>query len=136
EYGVGAYARWYQAQATAAGLAAVGLAVALGGPRRILVYLAVFAAARLAITQAPLDARPVAHWLLALLAFGAVTVAGVRLTAPEHGAPALGWAMVAFAVLMGLARRNAPLRTWFGLIERGFYVAMLAWLALVAARLV
>ena len=135
-YGVGRYARWYQAQATAAGLAAVALAVALGGPRRVVILLAVFAAGRLAITQAPLDRRRVAHGLLAVLAFGAVAIAGIRLTSAEHGTPSLGWAMAAFVFLMAITRRNPPLRGWFGLIERGFYAAMLAWLALVATRLV
>jgi sirohydrochlorin ferrochelatase len=134
-YGVGRYARWYQAQATAAGLAAVALAVALGGPKRVVVLLALFAAARLAITQAPLDARPLAHWLLVALAFGSVTIAAIRLTGSEHGTPALGWTMAALLAVMTLTRRNPPLRRWFGLIERGFYVAMLAWLTLVAARL-
>ena len=136
EYGVGSYARWYQAQATAAGLAAVALAVALGGPRRVVLLLALFAGARLAITQAPLDRRRVAHWLLAVLAFGSAAVAGVRLKPLDHGTPALGWAMLAFVLLMAIARKSPELRGWFGLIERGFYVSMLAWLALVAARLV
>jgi hypothetical protein len=136
QYGVGAYARWYQAQAAAAGLAGVALAIALAGPRRVVASLAVFAAARLAITQAPLDRRRAPHWLLAALAFASVTIAAIRLTAAEHGTPALGWIMVAFVGLMALTRRNPPLRSWFGLIERGFHVAMLAWLALVAARLV
>ncbi|HET8558799.1 MAG TPA: DUF998 domain-containing protein [Gaiellaceae bacterium] len=135
-YGVGRYAHWYHAQAGAAGVAAVALAFALGGPKRVVVLLAVFAAARLAISQAPLDARPLAHWALAAVAFGSAAIAAVRLTGSEHGIPALGWAMTALVALMALTRRNPPLRRWFGLVERGFYVAMLAWLALVAARLV
>ena len=136
EYGVGPYARWYQAQAACAGAAAALLAAALGGPPRILVLLAVFAAARLAISQAPLDKRRVVHWVLALLAFGSMTAAGIRLATSEHGTPAFGWAMLAFVLLMGVSRRNPELRGSFGLVERGFYAAMLAWLALVAARLV
>jgi Protein of unknown function (DUF998) len=135
EYGVGAYARWYQAQAAAAGLAGLALAVALGGPRRVVVLLGVFGAARLAITPAPLDRRRVAHWILAVLAFGSVAIAATRLTAAEHGIPALGWAMVTCIVLMGVARRSTELRGSFGLIERGFYAAMLARLTLVSARL-
>jgi len=135
-YGVGRYARWYQTQAAAAGLAAVALAAALGGPRRVVILLAVFAAARLAITRAPLDAKPVAHWVLAALAFGAVTIAATRLAGADHGTSELGWTMTAFVALMAIARRTPALHRWFGLVERGFYVAMLAWLTLVAARLV
>jgi hypothetical protein len=85
--------------------------------------------------QAPLDTRRVAHWLLAVLAFGSITVAAIRLDASQHGTPALGWTMAAFVLLMALTRRNPELRPWFGLIERGFYAAMLAWLTLVAVRL-
>jgi hypothetical protein len=136
EYGVGAYARWYQAQVTCAGLAAIGLAVALGGPRRVLVLLTVFAVTRLAIAHAPLDTRPIVHWVLAVVAFGAVTIAATNLKPAQHGSPTLGWAMVACAILMGITRRSTQPRRWFGLAERGFYAAMLAWLALVAVRLV
>ena len=94
-YGVGQYARWYQAQVTCAAFAAAMLAAALRHPRHVVVLLAVFAAARLAITQFPMDTQRVPHWLLAVVAFG-----------------------------------------FFGLAERAFYVAMLAWLALAAVRLI
>jgi hypothetical protein len=41
--------------------------------------------------------------------------------------------MVALAVLTAFAL-GTPLRPWFGLIERAFYVAMLTWFVLVAVR--
>ena len=130
-YGVGDYARWYQAQAACCGVAALLLAVALRHPRHVVVLLVVFGVARLAITQFPMDSARGAHWLLAVAAFGSLTSAAIRLKAAQHGEPALGWAMLA-ALLAGMALRRAA----FGVAERAFYVAMLAWLALVAARLV
>jgi len=130
-YGVGACARWYQAQAAFAGVGGILLAVALRHPRHVVVLLVVFGLARLAITQFPMDSRRSAHWLLAVIAFGSVTSAAIRLTARLHGAPSLGWAMLA-ALLGGMLLR----RVAFGLAERAFYVAMLAWLALVATRLI
>jgi hypothetical protein len=99
EYGVGEFAAWYRTQAAAAGLAGAALAVALDGPTRVVVLLGVFAAARLAITQAPLDARWVVYWLLAVLAFGSITLAAIRLDASQHATRALGWTMAAFVLL-------------------------------------
>jgi hypothetical protein len=45
-----------------------------------------------------------------------------------------GWLMAALAVGTMVSLRT-PLRPWLGLIERGYYVAMLTWLFLVSARL-
>jgi Protein of unknown function (DUF998) len=143
EYGVGPFARWYQAQATAAGLAAIALAVALGGPRRVVTLLSVLAAARILIGWFPMDTTVVGdrttrggiHVLLAAVAFTSASWAGIALGSTEHGQPELGWAMAACALGTALALRNAPLRPRLGLIERGYYAGMLAWLALVAARL-
>ena len=134
-YGVGSYARWYQAQAASSGMATALLAAALGRPRGVLALLAFYAAGRVAITRFPMDARVAAHWLLAVVAFAALAAAAIRLKPPEHGVPALGWAMVASLAAMMLARRNPPLRRWFGLAERAFYAAVLVWLVLVTARL-
>jgi hypothetical protein len=134
-YGVGRHARWYQAQAACSGIAAALLAGSLGTPAVVVVLLALYAGARLAITQFPMDTRPVGHWLLAVVAFGGVAAAAIRLKATEHGTPTLGWAMLACLVATTVARRNPPLRRRFGLAERGFYAALLVWLVLVAARL-
>ena len=141
EYGVGRYGRWYGLQAALAGIAAVCLAVALGHPRRIVVLLAVLAAARLAIGWFPANAasddptlRGGVHLLLALVTFTAASWAAIALRSGEGGAPWLGWLMAALAVGTMVSLRT-PLRLWLGLIERGYYVAMLAWLVLVSARL-
>ena len=128
-YGVGKYARWYQAQASFAGSAGILLAVALRQPRHVVVLLVVFGIARLAITQFPMDTRRGPHALLAVAAFGTVTSAAIRLPSSLHGTPGLGWAMLV-ALLAGIVLRQVA----FGLAERAFYVAMLAWLVLVAAR--
>jgi hypothetical protein len=129
-YGVGKYARWYQAQAACAGVAGILLAVALRHPRHVVVLLVVFGIARLAITQFPMDTARGPHALLAVAAFGSVTSAAIRLSSSLHGTPALGWAMLA-ALLAGILLR----RVAFGLAERAFYAAMLVWLGLVATRL-
>ena len=130
-YGIGAYRRWYPAQAVCAAVAALCLALALRhGPAVVVTLLVVFAAGRLAITQFPMDVERAVHWLLATIAFVSIAAAAIHLKRPDYGTPALGWVMIASLVAGSLARRVA-----FGLAERGFYVAMLAWLALVAARL-
>jgi len=148
EYGVGGYRRWYGAQATCAGVAALLLAGALAkgvspAPRRVVALLVVLAVARVAIGRFPTDLvgarnrtrNGAIHLLLAAAAFTSASWAGIALKRPQHGQPALGWAMAACAIGTMLALRRSPLKPWLGLIERGYYVAMLAWLALVAARL-
>ena len=149
EYGVGFYARWYQAQAASAGTAALLLAGALAKdvspvPRRVVALLVVLAVARVAIGWFPTDllgARTRTrngsiHLLLAVAAFTSASWAGTALRRSQHGQPALGWAMAVCAMGTFLAVHRSPLKPWLGLIERGYYVAMLAWLVLVAVRLV
>lgn len=140
--GVGRYARWYGLQAGLAGIAAICLAVALGHPRRVATLLSVLAAARLAIGWFPTDGtaseqptwRGSVHLLLALVAFTAAPWAAIALRPADHGEPWLGWLMAAFALGTMLSLRTS-LRPWLGLVERGYYVAMLAWLILVSVRL-
>ena len=142
EYGVGRYARWYGLQASLAGIAAICLAVALGHPRRVVTLLAVLAAARIAIGWFPTDGaaseaptwRGGVHLLLALVTFTAASWAGIALRTGNHGEPWLGWLMAALAIGTMLSLRTS-LRPWLGLIERGYYAAMLAWLSLVPIRL-
>ena len=142
EYGVGRYAHWYGLQAGLAGVAAICLAFALGHPRRVVMLLAVLAAARIAIGWFPTDGvaseeptwRGAVHLLLALVAFAAASWAAIALRTGNHGEPWVGWLMAALAIGTMLSLRTS-LRPWFGLIERGYYAAMLAWLILVSARL-
>jgi len=148
EYGIGRYGDWYRAQAACAGTAALLLAGALAkgvspAPRRVIALLVVLAVTRIAIGRFTTDAlgtrqasrEGTIHVLLAAAAFASASWAGFALRPAQHGQPALGWAMAAFALGTALSLRNRPLRPWLGLIERGYYVAMLAWLALVAVRL-
>lgn len=132
EYGIGAYAAWYRAQVRCAAAAAVLLALALRHPARVVVLLLVLAAARFGIGLFPVLHR--SHVLFALVAFVSASWAAIALKRWEHGLPALGWAMAACAIGTSLALRSS-LRPWLGLIERGFYAAMLTWLVLVAVRL-
>jgi Protein of unknown function (DUF998) len=142
EYGVGRYARWYGLQASLAGIAAICLAVALGRPRYVVTLLAVVATARLAIGWFPTDTatsdhptrRGGIHLILALVAFTTAPWAAIALRSSQHGAPWLGWLMAALALVTMISLRSS-LRPWFGLIERGYYAAMLAWLILISVRL-
>jgi hypothetical protein len=141
EYGVGRYGLWYGLQATLAGIAAICLAVALGHPSTVVTLLVVLGAARIAIGWFPTDAaseqptrRGAVHLLFALVAFTAASWAAIALQPAEHGEPWLGWLTAAFAIGVMISLRTS-LRAWFGLVERGYYAAMLAWLFLVSARL-
>lgn len=156
DYGVGRSAPLYRAQTSACAVSALLLAAALSAgadpaPTLVIVLLVVFAAARIAIPWFPTDldrAQPTRtgriHVLLAGLAFGSIAWAAASL--PDrvdwpgvHGTlVALGWAVVVLAVACGLCMSRALHRAtepFFGLVERLFYAAMLAWLAVVAAQL-
>jgi hypothetical protein len=148
DYGVGPSLPYYRAQTSAMALAAIFVAAALAraidpAPRRVIVLLLVFAAARLAIPFFPTDldrtrrtGTGVIHALLAAVAFGTVAWAAATLPDRAHwtGLAALGWIVVATAIAMALSlRARVP---YFGLVERLFYAATLAWLALVSVRLI
>jgi Protein of unknown function (DUF998) len=148
EYGVGRFAGWYRAQAAYAGLAAVLLAGALARgldpvSRRVVALLVVFALARVAIGFFPTDLigatertrTGAIHGLLAVAAFVSISWAASALPAHEHGARWLGYVMTAAVVGMVVSVRTPALRVYFGLIERGFYAAFLAWIFLVSLRL-
>jgi hypothetical protein len=111
EYGVGRYARWDGIQASCTGLAALCLAVALGHPRRV--------AARGARGRADPDR------------LGPDRHAHVD---PANAARPGSFAARVRRVATMLALRPS-LRPWFGLVERGYYVALLTWLAVVSAGL-
>jgi hypothetical protein len=63
----------------------------------------------------------------------AISWGAIALPRSHHGEPWLGWVIAALAgaTVFSLCK---SLRTWFGLIERAFYVAMSAWPFLVSAR--
>ena len=154
QYGITPYRAGYRVQTIAYGVAGIGAALGLAtfpGPVTVVVALcAVFAAARLSISWFPMD-HPGSprtesgrrHGLLAITAFAAVGLAGWRLAnllGRDGIHPAVAGASDAFAALMAISlvamvvdRRSGGKH--FGLIERGFYLGMSAWLATVAALL-
>jgi hypothetical protein len=161
DFGVGLAKRWYQAQASALGLAAAFAAAGLAAlpgppPTTVIVLLLVFAAARFAITRFPTDVdrsqlTPTGrvHILLAAAAFASIAVAAAKVPdatrdhpgwSSWHGVLAgLGWAVVATSIATGLGvtRLLGPtLLPVFGLIERLFYAAMLVWFVAVSIRLI
>jgi hypothetical protein len=147
DYGVGPSLPFYRAQTAAMALAAIlvagGLARAIDpAPQRVIVLLAVFAGARLAIPFFPTDldrtrrtTHGVVHALLAVVAFATVAWAAATLPHRVHwtGMAALGIAVVVTAVATGLSIRARF--AYFGLVERAFYVAVLLWLLVVSLKL-
>jgi hypothetical protein len=123
-YSVGRFAWGYRLQVCLAAAAAVLLAAALPGhPRKQVVLLAVFAAARAAIAFFPIDRR-LPHGILAIVAFVAIAICA------SSYAPRIA-GRVASAGLIG----GALLRAYFGALERLFYAAIIAWFAVVAVRI-
>lgn len=154
QYGITPYRAGYRAATIAFAVAGVALAVGIDravGSRAsaVIVLLAIFAAARAAISWFPMDAPGTAltptgraHGLLAVAAFGGATIAAFKLGAVLRDgqrwhalAPvstALGAAM-AFCLAVAIVSRSYPaLRARFGAIERGFYLAAIAWFAVFA----
>jgi Protein of unknown function (DUF998) len=155
QYGITPYRAGYRVATVSFAISGVALALGLDraitspGRGALVAALIVFAAARAVISWFPMDApgstptsTGVAHGVLALLAFGGATFAAFRLGALLAGqtvwsslAPVstgLAWAMLAALVLMGLARSHPIIRARFGIVERGFYVAAIAWFAVFA----
>jgi hypothetical protein len=154
QYGISPYRNGYRVQTLAYALAGLGAALGLAklpGPVAFVVVLCVvFAAARAAIRWFPMDAPGAErtttgswHGALAIVAFGAVAIAAeilARLLRQDAIHPALASAsdvlsvlMLATFVAMAVSRHLGA--QFYGLAERGFYVSMTAWLALVAILL-
>jgi hypothetical protein len=119
----------------------------------VIALLAIFAAARAAISWFPMDAPGAprtstgrAHGLLAGAAFGGATIAAFKLAAVLRNghrwhalAPVSTALGVAMAVSLGgviVSRSYPALRVRFGAIERGFYVSAIAWFAVFAGACV
>jgi hypothetical membrane protein len=143
DYGVGRYQGLYAGATATIGIAALALAVGLwreDAPWHVLALLVLFALARFAIPVFPTDlegerrSRPgEIHLLLAAVAFASICWA----MSAYRAAPWLGYVAAVCAVGTLLSLRGLHvLRPWTGLIERGFYVAMLTWFLLVSVELV
>ena len=141
---------------SALAIASASLTVAFardGGPGAgSLVALAVFGAARLGIAWYPVDlpGEPTTptgrvHNLLAVAAFASIAVAASSIpdglmaaawSGKANGLDVLGAVVMWAAIATGVFFFVAPLRRWFGLVERALYWATFGWLALAAADLI
>ena len=162
QYGITRYRLGYRVQtigfAVAGAAAAVGLAEAAPGRARALIALViVFAVARAIISWFPMDepgAEPSGHGrmhgVLAVVTFLAITDAARRLGAVAKQVPgwttlsgvstAVAWLMLASLVAMLVVGRRARVNhaspSYFGAVERAFYLAIVVWLVLVGGALI
>ena len=161
QYGITRYRLGYRIQtialAVAGAAAAVGLAEAAPGRARALIaLLIIFALARLVISWFPMDEpggersnHGAMHGLIAIVTFVAIALAAGRLSTVAKQVPGWGtlstvsgafaWLMVASLVAMMVMRRGASATkstpSYFGAVERVFYLAVVAWLVLVGVGL-
>ncbi len=137
DYGAGLHWRWYWAGVAGVSVAALALVLAAlvgasAEPTAAVILLALFAAARIAIAWFPTDVGvdiPVTstgrtHGALAIVAFASIAIAANTYVGVS---PWFGWALYATAALLLLCLAWPPARVIFGLFERLFYLAMIAW---------
>jgi hypothetical protein len=157
DYGASGYRLFYTVLVCSLGLGAllllIALAIGTGVAKGGLIWLGVYAAARIAIAFFPhdLEGKPVTptgrvHLALAAAAFAAIAFAAADLAPALRDEPgwggetligALRWAVIITAVATLVARVVIPVRrTTFGLIERLLYGASIAFLVVVAVEAV
>jgi Protein of unknown function (DUF998) len=155
QYGITTFRAGYRVATIAFAVTGIALAVGIGqavsghGRAVVLVLLVIFAIARAVISWFPMDAPGAdrtrtgqTHGLLAIVAFASATSAALRLgVVLSHEerwrslaavSTALGWVMAACLVGLALAHSFPAVRARFGAIERGFYLAAIAWFAVFA----
>ncbi len=147
----------YRTQVVATGGAAILLTVALVAGNLAsgigVAALVLFGASRILIARYPTDPRGTtrfttsgrAHLLLATttfvtIAIAAPSISGAMTASPDWRGPtglltALGWAATILSLATFAAGATPTTRRVFGLVERGAYAAMLAWLAVAAAAI-
>ncbi|HEV3329029.1 MAG TPA: DUF998 domain-containing protein [Acidimicrobiales bacterium] len=149
QYGITRYRAGYRVLTISMGVAGTAIATALAtlpsSFDEVVVLLAIFATCRYAISWFPMDAPGTpptstgrAHGLLAVVTFGSIAVAAIRLFKQLEVDPhldtlastsrILGWLMVTCFALLFFARLAPDLRRYFGASERALYVAILVWL--------
>jgi hypothetical protein len=157
DYGASGYRLFYTVLVCSLGLGAllllIALAIGTGVAKGGLIWLGVYAAARIAIAFFPhdLEGKPVTptgrvHLALAAAAFAAIAFAAADLAPALRDEPGWGgetligvlrWAVVITAVATLVARVVIPVRrTTFGLIERLLYGASITFLVVVAVEAV
>ena len=156
QYGITRYRLGYRIATICTGLAGVFIAAGIQADVRgagvVVVVLVVFGLARLAISWFPMDTpgTPVSasgrrHGLLAIVAFASVGIAALRLsdvlrrthqwTDASGSIQVAGWLMLVAIIAMVVVRRGSG-GSYFGAVERAFYVGMLAFLAIVSVALI
>ena len=160
DYGVGRYRAVFWLQAIAGAVGGFALAVALAEtapsiPSIVVVLLIAASAARLLIPFFATDqggsrfqtVHGTIHMILAIVVFAALIVAASELgstledRAAWHGVKGwlttLPWVMTgaALALIVGLRPWAPRLHLIYGLIERVFYLASIAWFLIVAIEL-
>jgi hypothetical protein len=147
DYGVGRYRIWHRIAVVS--LAAAGFANAIGSfgtirpePGLVIVFLTVFAVARILIPLFPTDVEGQphtrtgrVHWVLAITAFASLaTAAGFfKGTGLDD---VIGWVVVGTAVFMILVLCVPRLRRILGFAERLFYFSMICWFLITGVELV
>ncbi len=156
-YALSPFGYLYRIQVVATGLAALLLTVALSGsepaPDVGLALLALFGTSRILIARYPTDPRGTTsfsrpgrlHIVLAATTFVTIAVAAPSITGPLAASPgwsgpaalltALGWTTTIFALGTFASTTTPPTQRVFGLVERGAYAGILAWLVVAAAGL-
>jgi hypothetical protein len=161
QYGITRYRLGYRVQTIAIGVAGVAAAVGLakaapGRARALIALILVFAIARFVISWFPMDepgSEPTnhgrMHGILAIVTFLAIAIAAGRLGTVAQQVPGwstlstvsqvFAWLMVASLVAMMVVRRSAVANrstpSYFGAVERVFYLAIVGWLVLVGVAL-
>jgi hypothetical protein len=158
QYGISRYWIGYRVATIALGIAglaaALGISASLSGTTSLVIaLLVVFGLARLIISWFPMDepgsertSSGHAHGLIALTTFAAVAIAAARLGsllsntgqwhAEAKSVQALGWVLVIVALGMVFSGRTLGSVKVFGAVERLFYLAIFAFMAVVATALV
>ncbi|HUY67508.1 MAG TPA: DUF998 domain-containing protein [Acidimicrobiales bacterium] len=159
QYGITPYRAGYRSATIGLAIAGAGAAVGVAktlsgrGVGSVVALLVAFAVARAVISWYPMDAPDRVrtstghtHGVIAVVTFAAATLAALQLgrslAAPGRWhalspwSTGLGLLMAGCVLGMALTRRNEGLRLYFGLVERGLYVAIIAWLAMLGVALV
>ena len=159
QFGITEYRGGYRAATLGLAVAGLGAAIGLdrsfhqGGDSLVVALLVIFAVARAIISWFPMDPpggprTPTGHnhGVIAIVAFGSATLAALRLgqVLSRQGqwhwlspwSTVFGVAMALLVIGLASARRNRGLQGYFGLVERGLYLAIIGWLLLLGVVIV
>lgn len=147
DYGVGRYRICHRVMAVSLAAAGIASAIAYSGtirpePSSVIVFISVFAVARLIIPLFPTDIEGQPHtrtgrihWVLAIVAFGSLALAAGFF----NGTPlddTVGRVVYSTAIFMILVLCVPRLRRILGFAERLFYFSMICWFLVTGVELV